>query len=250
MANPAPASQPELVDQPPTAPEGIELFFVAPMLSLQDAALIWSRRTNTAVTSLGSGRLTYRPALLGQVSIRFLDRKTHVEEHQTLAYRVPDPGKTGLVHWSDFMVMPLAASLLGATPITPALFSPVPPGLADGKRLTALKADLLDYVYRSATLPLYHHAGLKLISSPGENQGAFLARLQAAAFPQGMSGQPQDTDKWSKIASEVQEVTLTPYKKDIALDQFGVVWLPGWQTTVNGQSVAFAAYTSGAANNS
>ncbi len=42
-------------------------------------------------------------------------------------------------------------------------------------------------------------------------------------------------DRWAKIAVEAQEYTITPYKKDIQLELFGIGWLPYYFVTVNGQ---------------
>jgi Skp family chaperone for outer membrane proteins len=35
-------------------------------------------------------------------------------------------------------------------------------------------------------------------------------------------------ERWSEIAAEVEETTLTPYKKNIHLELFGVAWFPFW----------------------
>ena len=49
-------------------------------------------------------------------------------------------------------------------------------------------------------------------------------------------------DKWVKIASNVQEHVISPYKKDIQLELFGIGWIPYWYTQVNGQVMMLAAY--------
>ncbi len=36
-------------------------------------------------------------------------------------------------------------------------------------------------------------------------------------------------DKWAEIASDVSEVPLNPYKKDIFVEMFGVAWAPYYQ---------------------
>ena len=49
-------------------------------------------------------------------------------------------------------------------------------------------------------------------------------------------------DKWGKVAAEAEEVRISPYKKDIALDLFGVGWIPFWFATLNGQAVMLPAH--------
>ncbi len=49
-------------------------------------------------------------------------------------------------------------------------------------------------------------------------------------------------DKWSKIAQTVEEYVIRPFKKDIALEAFGIGWLPQWYVVMNGQALIFAAF--------
>jgi hypothetical protein len=49
-------------------------------------------------------------------------------------------------------------------------------------------------------------------------------------------------DKWAKIATTVEETRLTPYKKDIALEVYGIGWIPTWYIVLNGQPVMVPAY--------
>ncbi|MHB8629662.1 MAG: ATP-binding protein [Aggregatilineales bacterium] len=223
---------------PPKVPAEIDQFFITPTLNADTAVHMWSNSTNTPITAMSGAHLIYHPALLAQVAVRFLDRKTHLEEQQTLAYLLSDPGKTGLVRWSDNRVGPFPVGLLGHTPAASLPFAPLPASLTDAKRLNALKTDVIDYVYRSATLPVYYHAGTKLVSQPGESRDAYLARLQTAFPPE----QTQNAEAWAKITAAVEEMTLSPHRKDIDIAQFGIAWLPGWDITVNGQAVSIAAY--------
>jgi hypothetical protein len=47
--------------------------------------------------------------------------------------------------------------------------------------------------------------------------------------------------KWSDIAADVQELALTPLKKNIHVDLFGIGWVPYWDVLVNGQPVILPA---------
>lgn len=49
-------------------------------------------------------------------------------------------------------------------------------------------------------------------------------------------------DYWAGQANEVVEYTVTPYKKDIVIDLFGIGWLPHWYMQVNGQPVLLQAF--------
>ncbi len=48
--------------------------------------------------------------------------------------------------------------------------------------------------------------------------------------------------RWADVASEVSEVPLTPYKKDIYVNAFGVAWLPYYRLTVDSQEREIPAH--------
>ncbi len=50
------------------------------------------------------------------------------------------------------------------------------------------------------------------------------------------------TDKWAKVAVDVQAYMVTPYKKDIQLELFGVGWIPYYYTQINGQPLLLQGY--------
>jgi len=49
-------------------------------------------------------------------------------------------------------------------------------------------------------------------------------------------------EEWGRVASEVSEIPLTPAKKDIFPEFFGVAWLPYYIVPVNGQNVEIPAF--------
>lgn len=51
-------------------------------------------------------------------------------------------------------------------------------------------------------------------------------------------------DKWAKVAQQSEEYMITPYKKDIVIDVFGLGWIPYWYANLNGQTVMLPAFAS------
>ena len=49
-------------------------------------------------------------------------------------------------------------------------------------------------------------------------------------------------DEWARIANNVQEHVITPYKKDIHIELFGLGWLPYWLFVIGGQAVYVQAF--------
>ncbi len=51
--------------------------------------------------------------------------------------------------------------------------------------------------------------------------------------------------KWAAAARQIDEVPITPYKKDISFILFGIGWVPYWDVVINGASVILPASSSG-----
>lgn len=49
-------------------------------------------------------------------------------------------------------------------------------------------------------------------------------------------------EKWARVASQVEDYYITPYKKDIVVEMFGIGWLPNWLLNMNGQIALLPAY--------
>jgi hypothetical protein len=50
-------------------------------------------------------------------------------------------------------------------------------------------------------------------------------------------------ERWAKVATTVEQYQITPYKKDISLDLFGIGWLPFWYAWINNQPLMLPALT-------
>ncbi len=50
-------------------------------------------------------------------------------------------------------------------------------------------------------------------------------------------------ERWAQVANDIQEYTITPYKKDIHLELYGIGWIPHWYIILDNQPVLVAAFT-------
>jgi hypothetical protein len=48
-------------------------------------------------------------------------------------------------------------------------------------------------------------------------------------------------ERWAKVATNIEQHQITPYKKDINLDLFGIGWMPYWYAWVNNQPLMLPA---------
>ncbi len=338
------AALPDGFSNRPTAiPTSTSQFFLPTNISTQQAIRDWEKKFGYSATAFGGAQLLYRPVLLAQISIRYLDRKTNVEEEQTIAYQVPNLDRAGIIHWEEFRTAAVDPSTVSGEPFGEAFYGDLAPGLTDSRRLTALRTELIDYAYRTGQLSIYHNTTLDFYGLPNENRRDYMIRLQASAreardaeiekvtekfdkelqkldeklrqvmrgltydkqsldelkredlYTTGeamfnlLRGRPAHTlsrmsrtrrykkqaqerthggeqviaelehnienkqadlrkalqdvnDKWAKTASTIEEVKLTPYKKDIALQMFGIGWLPTWYTVINSQPLMLPAF--------
>jgi hypothetical protein len=51
-------------------------------------------------------------------------------------------------------------------------------------------------------------------------------------------------ERWAKVATQVEEYAIQPFKKDISVDLFGIGWLPYWYGSLNGQTLLLPALSS------
>jgi hypothetical protein len=286
----------------------------------------------------------YKPVLLVQLAVRYLDRKTGVAQDEHWAFHVPNVENSGLVAWRESQVPPIDPGQISAEPFGEAFYGTLATGLTDSKRMSALKNEAIDYVYRSATLVILYNSTLDIYGAPRDNRRDFLISVQqkareardaeidtmttkydreleqldgklrkqrrdltndkemldernrenlfttgeavlsllkgrttytlsrmsrtrrykTRAQEQAVSTQYAVTDledqidskrpelervlkeindKWAKIAMTVEEIKLTPYKKDIAVELYGIGWVPYWYVVLNGQPVMLPAFT-------
>ena len=50
-------------------------------------------------------------------------------------------------------------------------------------------------------------------------------------------------EKWGRLANEVTEITLAPFRKDVLLDFFGIAWLPTYRIQLGQDVVEVPGFT-------
>jgi hypothetical protein len=320
----------------------IAQYFVPPRQVLGEALKQWEQKFGIQALDVKGEALIYRPLLLAQAMARYLDRKANIQEDQLHAFQVPDVGQAGFINWDQFRTLPIDPNNIQGAPPENAWFGELSPGLVDSKRLTALKNELVDHIYRTAQITLAYNSTLDLYGLPNETKRDYSIRLQGKAreardaeiekvtakydaelermdarlkkemrdhnadlraldnlrreetYTTGeavfglMRGRPTYTlsrmsrarrwkddmqerafsneqqiteleqaleakqeelrealnavnAKWAKIASTIEETKITPYKKDIAVQLFGIGWMPMWSVTLNSQPTLLPA---------
>lgn len=125
--------------------------------------------------------LRYDAQVLGMGTVDFVDDKRNVREQQTVKLLAAPPSGAGLLRWDQASQVDLDERDLASQPESDAVFGEAPAAINTARKLTALRSDLTEYLYRNLTYPLLYSPALKVYSQPGEDERAFKIRLQQMA---------------------------------------------------------------------
>jgi hypothetical protein len=286
------------------------------------------------MTSLG---LVYRPVILGQAIIRFINRTYNLDYEMSHTVIDPAPDRRGVARWDQVMVSSIDPHSLETEPAPEARFAALEAPFSDARQITSLQKDFLDWAYRTSQVVVRAQEAFKLYAGPDVSQAEF-RRLVADAARTGRDAElgkvleaydrriealdtkrsreerelsedktelsqrrmeetgtnienllsllnkrssrrlstsltkrrlteqaradveesvdalsemkkqlaaleaekaaavAQVNEKWGRLAYEISEITLAPFRKDVLLDLFGVAWLPYHRVQV-GQEV-------------
>jgi hypothetical protein len=154
---PAPAPLAEAAMVPPAAPDGVAVGFVP-------------------ASGAGQG-LSYRPALLGEVALAYVNARHKLREHRELVLCAPINDGPVTVAWETARTMTLHPTDLAPHPLTGSAFAPLPKAAKRGANFTKWGKSLLRWAKKEKPLVLLRAPRLKEISRPDEDEARFRARL-------------------------------------------------------------------------
>ncbi len=340
-ASPAASSAPELpgTASRPAVPARTAEYFLPNNLTLTQAAKAAGRTLPANARSAG---MFYRPVLLAQAEVRFLQRKYNLDFESVQAALVQEPDPRGVVRWDDWQAPPLDERLLDRKPIPGARFASLEAPLNDARTLKSLQTDFKEWIYRTATVNVRANQTLKVYAGPQVSAAEFrelcakaarrkrdaeLEKIAArydrkiAALRTRLSREERElredeaelqqrkmeewgthaenilglfggrrrrlttslskrrmteqakadveesidaiaeykreiadleaekaqalqdiNDKWAELVSEVSEIPVSPYKKDILVTLFGVAWMPYHLVDAGGRLMELPGY--------
>lgn len=177
-------SKPSAISQTPTAiPASIPQYFLPASLPLNDAVALWRENTGNRRAQFGEAvTLVYRPALLAQAVVRYVQAKALLNTDRRFAYLLESLDSQTVPHWREYEIGALETKMLARVlPNGAQLRGEVPAPLTDMKKLAAWQKDLVQYLFRTADFSLHQNVRLKLYSHPGQSYAEFLAVCQRAA---------------------------------------------------------------------
>jgi len=173
----------------PKVPASIEEHFLPTNLSLTEAM----RAEGKTLPDAKLEGVLYQAALVASASVRFLDRKYHVdvEKQRTALVKSPDP--RGVVRWEEHFYQNFPLKEVEGMPAPDARFGILDAPLNVSKQMTALKRDFVDWIYRSVTVEVKENRALKVYARP-DDSGADFMKACAQAAREAADG---ETDKKS-----------------------------------------------------
>jgi len=124
----------------------------------------------------GSGALSYRPAILGQARLHYVDKKAAVDSWQSTALLAAVDGTSA--RWDEASELPAdAGTRLGHAPTEGASFDEPPAAVTNAGAWAEWKKSLAAALYQARPLKLFRCDALDELSTPGEALAEFKARL-------------------------------------------------------------------------
>jgi hypothetical protein len=173
----------------------------------------------------GSGPLTYRPAILGQARLHYVDKKAAVDAWQSVALLAPVDGTS--VEWDEATELPGdAGTRLGNAAAEGATFEETPAAVTNAGAWGEWKKSLAGALYQSRPLKLFRCDALDEVSTPGESLSEFKARLAHSGREQRDADVEALRKKWAPKLQTLQNAVQRAQKA-----------LAGQQSQASGQTL-------------
>ncbi len=198
----------------PKVPTGISEFFL-PNIITSSQALKGAMHDPEKSEVLG---LMYKPALLAQANVRYLDRKNNLDHVESSTAIVEDVDPKGFVRWDEWAISPLDPASFDSGPGPDAQFAPLEAPLNDAKRLKAIEKDFQDYIYHGAGLKIPSNPALKIFATPGTAEAEFENQCNEAA-DEVAAVEIRKLEKKYKTKIKRIKDRLTKEKRELAEDQ-------------------------------
>ncbi len=121
----------------------------------------------------------YQPFVVGAATVHFQDKRKGVAETRPITLLASiEGGAVTPVDWREAHRVDVDADRLRQEPESGVSFEDLPTEAQKAKNYATWSKDLSDFLYRDERLELYKHAGLDLVSEPGESERDFRIRLR------------------------------------------------------------------------
>jgi flagellar motility protein MotE (MotC chaperone) len=166
-------------DVPPAVPGSVTVHYLpanrGPSETLKEAG-------ESLVGEVPQPFYLYRPALVGQARVAFLERKYNISREEVFTVRIDEIKRKGLVRWETFMTSPLDWDALENSPLPNATFETLDNlVIGDSKYVAGLETDFTDWIYRTQAMNLRVNETLEVVAGPDVSEDEFRKMCMDAA---------------------------------------------------------------------
>jgi hypothetical protein len=154
----------------PAVPSGVAEYFLPNNLTFTQAMKAMGSDYPGEAVSQG---LIYRPVLLAQAQVRFLQRKYNLDYELRRTALVEEVDRRGVVRWEDFTAERVDEQGLDEKADPRARFSSLEAPLAEAKTMGALEKDFADWIYHEINVRVRANENLKIYVGPEVSQSEF-----------------------------------------------------------------------------
>jgi hypothetical protein len=165
----------------PAIPGGIAEYFLPNNLSLSEA---FSAAGGTIPEDAHSLGLIYKPALLAQARIRYLNRKYNLDYEQVNTILTLDPDRRGVMRWEEVTAGRIDLDQMDDQSDPGSRFGSLEAPLSDAKIISSMEKDFLDWNYHNSSVIVRANEELDIYAGPNTSQAEF-RRLCSEAAQQG-----------------------------------------------------------------
>ena len=325
----------------PAIPGSVAEYFLPNNLSFSEAFSTAGTAIPADAQSLG---LIYRPALLAQARIRYLNRKYDLDHEQENSMLSLEPDRRGVMRWDEAAAGNIDQAALDDQPDPRGRYASLEAPLSEAKIMKSMERDFVDWNYHNSSVTVRANEELDIYAGPEISQAEF-RRLCSEAAQEGLEAEmdkiegkydrkidsvvnrlkreqreleedqselsqrkmeeygthaetvlslfgrrkkslsrslskrrmtekaeadvkesiqaieeyekqiksiqadKEETleevrERWEEIASQVSEIEVTPYKKDILVELFGVAWFPHYVVKADGKTMELPGHSS------
>jgi hypothetical protein len=162
----------------PRVPGKIKEYFLPNNLTLTQAFKTAGKPMPETIHDQG---LVYRPALIGQAEVRFLERRYNLDSMMTRTVLVNNPDRRGFIRWEDHITRPVSVETLDRSPDPRALYTALEVPLNEERTMSNLASDFEEWVYRNSEVKVTSNPALKLYAGPQVSPAEFRQQRTDAA---------------------------------------------------------------------
>jgi hypothetical protein len=199
----------------PALPTGVEEYFLPNNLTLAEAFKAGGKIAPTGALNKG---MIYRPVILAQARIRYLNRTYNLDYEQIQTVLVTNPDRRGVVRWEEYPEAQIDQRQLENRPAPEARFASLEAPMSDYRLMTAIQRDFIDWAFRTGQVNVRANEELKVYFGPEVSQAEIRQACSEAAREGRDAEQKKIEATYDKKIADIQ-VKQSREQRELSGDQ-------------------------------